>query len=70
MATWWRLECRRSEVDAEGMAGPRVDDGQRIEQADVGPGGGFGLLVELSQGHGVGRAPEGEQQGDREGRAR
>ena len=63
-------ECRRSEVDAKGMTGQRVDDDQRIEQADVGPRGGFGLLVELGQGHGVERAPEGEQQGDREGRAR
>ena len=51
MATWCDLEG--GEVDGEGMAGLRAEDGQRIEQPDVGPGRLLGALAEPGQGERV-----------------
>ena len=64
------LQGRGGEVDAQRVARPRVHDGQRVEQADMGPGLGLGLLIGQSESDGVEGVPEGQQQGDREGGAR
>ena len=67
-----RFGLEGGEVDVHGMAGLRGTDGQRIEEADVGPGQGFGLLAapgHLQRVDGV-VGTQSEEQGDRESGAR